>query len=95
MFTPEGLFQLESILNRTKLGTKHLVGLQSLLHLCATVNDRAMIAIADEFANTRCWHLRVFLRQIHAHLAGRHDVALTRTGVDGRSSYTKVFAHTL
>ena len=70
------LLQLEGILDAGEFGREGLIDLQPLLDGIATMNDRRVIAVANQLTYTPRWHLRVLLGKVHRHLANLHIVTL-------------------
>lgn len=57
--------QFEGVLDTGELGLEGLIHLQALLDGVAAVDDRRVVAVADELSNATRRHLRIFLSQIH------------------------------
>ena len=62
------LFELEGILDTTQFCGEGFINLQALLNRITAVDDGGMVTIAYQLSDTSCWHLGVFLSQIHRHL---------------------------
>ena len=76
------LLQSERTFNAADFLRETLVNLQALLNGVATVDNRRMIAVANQLTNTSSRHLCVFLCQIHRNLTHLHIVASTALAED-------------
>ena len=70
------LFELEGILDTTQFCGEGFINLQALLNRITAVDDGGMVTIAYQLSNAPCWHLGVFLSQIHRHLTSLHILTL-------------------
>ena len=76
MFKTKSLFQFKGVLYAGNLSTECFVNLQTLLDSITTVDNRRVVAVADELADTTRRHLGVLLSQIHRHLSYLHQITL-------------------
>ena len=69
------LFKLEGILDAGEFCLESQIHFQALLDGIAAVDNRRVVAVADELSDATGGHLRIFLSQIHRHLTHLHKVA--------------------
>ena len=85
----------QSILDAREFIEELGINLQSLLYLGATVDNRAMIAITNEFAHSGSRHLDEFLSHEHRHLTRLHVLTLAALAVDCSHRYLIMIADRL